>query len=372
MTGAPCALLGLALLLSGCGGSAGPGANAAEQAEDKKEEKEDAIPVRVAALRREPLSSLYSTSATLRAEKQATVTARTRGVVRRVLVEEGARVTAAQELAILEDDEQRIEVARTSAARETRQREFERAQDLHAKALISDETHETAYRAFREAEQAAALAELTLSRTVIRAPFAGTIVRRHVDVGATVADGTAVYELVDVEPLLADVNVPERHVARLAPGLAVRLTLDAGGGQADARIERISPAVDPSTGTVKVTLSVGESRGMRPGGFVRVDIVTDTHAEALVVPRAALVAEGRRWHLFLLAASRELVEKVEVELGYEEGDRVEILATHASLEPGRMVVTAGAAALTDGARVEVVEEVGGAVPPGGGGRGVAT
>ena len=65
---------------------------------------------------------------------------------------------------------------------------------------------------------AAELAELALSRTVVRPPFAGTIVRRHVDVGATVSrTGTPVYDLADVDPLYADVNVPERDVTGSLP-----------------------------------------------------------------------------------------------------------------------------------------------------------
>jgi len=94
-----------------------------------------------------------------------------------------------------------------------------------------------------------------------------------------------------------------------------------------------------------------------------VEIVTDTHEEALVVPRSALVAEGRRWHLFRLAETvgeeGQTVERVDVELGFESGDRVEIsgvVGDGAAFEEGVEVVTAGAPALSEGAAVEVVRE----------------
>lgn len=356
-------VFGLVLLTLGCGGSSGdagtasgaPGKDASAQNEDAG----DTIPIRVSPVKREPLSSLYSTSTNLRAEKQATVTARTRGVVRRLVVEEGAQVAPGQDLVALEDDEQRIEVARAEAARATKARELERAEQLHGKGLLSDEVYETARREANEAEQAAALARLNLSRTVVRAPFAGRILKRHVDVGATVSDGTAVYDLADLEPLYADINVPEQQVSKLSLGQRVRLTTDVESLVVEARIERIAPAVDPSTGTVKVTLALAPGHTLRPGAFVRVNIVTDTHPRALVVPRSALVAEGRRWHLFRLGADKDKVEKIEVRLGYEEGDRVEVLdlaGAAGQLEPGMPVVVIGASALTDGARVRVVEE----------------
>jgi membrane fusion protein (multidrug efflux system) len=354
----------LALVVWGCGGGgrgpAGGGTAAGTHEGGEHEAEADAIAVQVAPIRREPLSSLYSTSATLRAERSATIIARTRGVIRSLEVEEGQWVREGAPVAVLEDDEQKIAFERSRTTRDTKRREYERARQLHAQGLLSEEAYETVRRETEDAEHAASLAELALARTIVRAPFAGRIVRRHLDVGATVGDGTAVYDLADLDPLYADVNVPERHLARLAPGQEVRLTTDAGGAAVRARIERLAPAVDPATGTVKVTLAVTGARELRPGAFVRVDIVTDTHAEALVVPRSALVAEGPRWHLFRLAKGGDTVEQVEVTLGFEEGDRVEVVGAAGDgqagrLEPGTPVVTTGASALSDGARIKVVE-----------------
>jgi len=359
-------LLLIPAALSGCGGSEGS-ASAAQASttpagatlpdETKAEEDQDAISVAVGAVRREPLSSLYSTSATLRADKRATITARTTGVVRMLLVEEGDRVETGEPLAELENDEQKISFQRASTASDTLMRDFQRTRRLHQDGLVSDEEFETKRRESEDAQHAAALAELELSRTIIKAPFSGIILTRHLDVGATVADGTAVYDLADLEPLYADVSVPERHVVHLSPGQEVRLTADARDLVLPALIERIAPVVDPSTGTVKVTLAVSGESEVRPGAFVRVDIVTDTHGEALVVPRPALVAEGRRWLLFRLDEN-DRVKQLEVLLGYEEGERVEILEVLEpadALEPGTPIVVAGAPALTDGALVRVIE-----------------
>ncbi|MCW8985704.1 MAG: hypothetical protein OQK55_10200, partial [Thermoanaerobaculales bacterium] len=117
--------------------------------------------------------------------------------------------------------------------------------------------------------------------------------------------------------------------------------------------------VDPATGTVKVTVAVEGGSGLRPGAFVRVDIVTDTHTDALVVARSALVAEGRRWHLYRLTDDDTAVEQIEVELGFETGDRIEIAGTtDASVEitPGQSVIIVGAPALSDGAKVRVMTD----------------
>ncbi len=355
----------LVVCLAGCGDRGGsasaattstsppPGDGAAAEAPE-----DDAIAVRVKAVVSAPLSSIYSTSATLRAEKRASVTSRTRGVIRQLLAEEGDWVGAGDVLARLEDDQQRIEHERAMTTHATKARELQRAESLHQQGLLSEESYETVRREAEESRQTAQLMNLMLERTTIRAPFAGVILQRHLDTGGNVTDGTPVYEIADIKPLFADVHIPERQIGRLDVGQQVRLIVDDGESSARARIERIAPAVDPSTGTVKVTLTVRQARRLRPGSFVRVGVITDTHDEALVLPRSALVAQGRRWHVYRVNPAGDQVEQLEVALGFEEQDLVEILEVvdGEPLKTGDPVVVVGAAALSDEARVKVMDE----------------
>jgi len=349
----------VSVFVAGCGGGEANGHGTNGHGKNGDGEEEPAIAVRAGEVVREPISSLYSTSATLRADRQATVIARTRGVVRRLAVEEGDRVGAEQPLAYLEDDEQKIAAARAQTTEETARHDHRRLSGLYDRGLVSVDEYEASRRDAEDAAHALELAELELSRTVIRAPIAGVVVNRHLDVGATVSDGTPVYDVADLQPLYADINIPERHVTRLEPGQEVRLTADATGAEASAIIERIAPAVDPTTGTVKVTVAVEAGSELRPGAFVRVDIVTDTHADALVVARSALVAEGRRWHLYRLTEDSTTVEQIEVKLGFETGDRIEITGTvdaSVAIAPGEGVIIVGAPALSDGAKVRVMTD----------------
>lgn len=354
----PClAAMVLAVASISCGNGSGEPAETAHTMPAQR--KPDAISVATAAVRRGPMASLYSTSATLRAEKRATVTARTRGVLEQLLVEEGDAVTAGQVIAQLEDDEQKLALDRYTTIRQIKQQEFERSKSLHDENVISDSEFEIVRREAEEAKHDVELAALNLDRTSILAPFDGIVVVRHLDVGGTVSDGTEIYDLADIDPLYADVNVPERHVARLAADQVVRISADATKATVQATIERIAPLVDPATGTVKVTLTVERSTELRPGAFVQVDVVTDTHDDALIVPRQALVAEGRRWNLFRMAESGDTVQMIEVRIGFEEGELVEIaevVTDGVRLDVDDRVVVAGASALTDGAAVRVLEE----------------
>jgi len=345
--------LGLGLLLAGCAEvDAEP-----MQAQEHPSRAIDPISVAVAQATRGEMVSLYSTSATLRAEKLATVTSRTRGVLEELLVEEGDTGEAGHTIAKLEDEEQTLAVGRYEATQEIKQRELERSTELLEGNIISENELGLLRREAEEAKHALELARLELSRTSILAPFDGIVVRRHLDVGATVSDGTPIYDLADIDPLYVDVNVPERHVARLAPDQTVRLSADTLPSTVEAKIERIAPIVDAATGTVKVTVAVERSVELRPGAFVEIDVVTDIHWDTLVVPRAALVAEGRRWLVFRVNPDGDTVESIEVEIGFEEDERVEILRTvsEARLQAGDTIVVLGASALSDGAPIRILE-----------------
>lgn len=311
--------------------------------------------VRALPVRARPMAARYLTSARLRANRRAAVTARTRGVIERFLVEEGEHVAAGAIVVQLESADQRLELEGAEHELVDRRAAWERNEALFQRGALTEDALRESRLAFHSAEQRHARALLTLARTRIPAPFAGQVLVRHADSGARVDDGTPLLDLADVYPLEADVSVPERHVRTLQVGQPAFLRAE--GAPFAGSIARISPAVDPSTGTVKVTLRAAHGVRERPGAFVQVAIVTALEPRARAVPRSALVGEGTGWHLFRLRPERPpegevlgsgAVERVSVTLGYEEGPWVEI---RGALSLGDLVVTQGAAALAHGGQV---------------------
>jgi hypothetical protein len=179
------------------------------------------------------------------------------------------------------------------------------------------------------------------------------VTRRYLDPGTTVSSGETVFDLVDVSHFYADVAVPESVAAKLSAGGAASLVPTALGGRLPAKIERLSPAVDPQTGTVKVTLVADPVPGLRAGGFVDVQITTELHEQALVTRSEALVAEGDGWLLYTVVDGRSV--RVPVETGFEDDSGVEIvpLDDATRLGAGSEIVVGGVAALADGTPVRI-------------------
>jgi RND family efflux transporter MFP subunit len=194
------------------------------------------------------------------------------------------------------------------------------------------------------------LASLELSYTTVQAPISGVIASRSIKTGNFVQINTPIFRIVDDSRLEATLNVPERELATLKAGQPVTLLADAlPGKQYLGKVDRIAPVVDSGSGTFRVVCAFEEgAEALQPGMFGRIRIDYDQRADALVVPRLALLDDGEP-AVFRVSAGK--VTRVPVKLGYAEGQWVEI---RDGLRPGDQVVTAGKVALRDGSRVQVI------------------
>jgi multidrug efflux pump subunit AcrA (membrane-fusion protein) len=159
--------------------------------------------------------------------------------------------------------------------------------------------------------------------------------------------------LADFTPQRVRVHLPEPVAAKIHVGETVKVETEAAADDLEAQVERISPVVDPETGTVRVTLRLPAGIDARVGGFVKVRLTTDRKRDVLAVPKLALVEEGALRSVFV--AEADTVRKVEVATGLYDETHVEVLG---GLEEGWSVVTLGRGGLRTGTRVEVVEDSG--------------
>jgi membrane fusion protein (multidrug efflux system) len=310
------------------------------------------VPVEVALVVRDTLASTYAASATLEAERHVDLLAKVVGTVREIRVEEGRDVAEGDVLAVLDMRELQIQQQKMKSSLDNAQAEHERIQALASRELTSVRELENARNLLDQARANLDDAELRLSYAEIRAPFGGKVTRRLIDVGQTVNPGMQIFSLADMNPLLVRVFLPEEDVLNIRPGQKVEARLDADPDvQLSGRVRQVAPVVDRQTGTVKVTIEVAElALAVRPGSFVRVFITTDVHPMALVLPKRCLVEETSRRFVYVVQGDSVVARNVE--LGYEEADRVEIAG---GLAEGDPVVLVGQGSLREGSRVRVLK-----------------
>ena len=180
--------------------------------------------------------------------------------------------------------------------------------------------------------------------------ISGVIAQRMAKPGNLIQLNSSLFRIVDDSRLEAVLNVPERDLATMKPGLTVHMAVDAMPGRVFAgEIDRVSPVVDAGSGTFRVVTAFAGKDGLRPGMFGRIQVVYDERADALTVPRAALLEDGGETAVFAVREKKAV--RVPIEVGHLSGELAEV---RKGLVEGDQVVTAGKITLRDGAEVEVL------------------
>ncbi len=339
------ALCGM-LVLSACKGG-GPAAEA--QAKNGEAKEVDAIPVEAVAATRRAVAASYTGTAPLEPRAESQVVAKTSGVALNVMVEEGQHVTAGQALVRLDPDRARLGLAQAEATMRKLENNYRRAQQLVGQQMISANDVDQIKFDLENARAQYNLMKLELSYTTVIAPISGVIASRSIKTGNFVQINTPIFRIVDTSRLEATLSVPERELSTLKAGLPVQLRVDALPGKTfEGKVDRVAPVVDSGSGTFRVICAFEDGGILQPGMFGRMKIDYDQRADALVVPRVALLDDGDP-AVFVVRDKK--AARVPVKLGYADGEWVEV---REGLKPGERVVTAGKVALRDGSVVQVI------------------
>ncbi|WP_093139252.1 efflux RND transporter periplasmic adaptor subunit [Pseudoxanthomonas sp. GM95] len=344
-----------------------PGCNKAEGAdpktatEEKKDKPADAVPVEAAKASHRAVAASYSGTTTLEPRAESQVIAKTSGVALAVLVEEGQEVRAGQPLVRLDADRAQLAVAQTDAQVRKLENSYQRALKLVDQQMISANDVDQLRYDLEDTRAQNRLARLELSYTTVVAPISGVVASRSIKPGNFVQINTPIIRIVDRSRLEATLNVPERELATLRAGQPVTLLADALPGKGfTGKVDRVAPVVDAGSGTFRVVCAFSGDTQLQAGMFGRLRIEYDHRADALVIPRAALLDDGDP-AVYLVRGGKAV--RTAVEPGYIDGAWVEI---RKGLKAGDAVVTAGKVALRDGSAVTVID-----APPSSPGKAVA-
>lgn len=338
-------LLTVVLALAACkaGGSAG-----SKQADKGPE----AIPVEVARATTRSIAASYAGTAPLEARGESQVVAKTSGIALDVYADVGQQVHAGQPLVRIDRDRAALQVAQADAQVRKLEANYRRAAQLVEQKMVSINDVDQLRYDLDNARANLHLAQLELSYGTITAPISGVVASRSIKPGNLVQINTPIFTIVDTSRLEATLNAPEREIETLKPGQAVELTVDALPGKVfTGRIDRVSPVVDSGSGTFRVICAFDGGGLLQPGMFGRIRINYDRRADALAIPRAALLEDGGTPAVFTVKDGK--ATRAQLKLGYVDGEWVEV---RGGLHAGDPVVVAGKSALREGSVVQVIND----------------
>lgn len=354
--------IGALLLAAACGGSEA----------DAKAKSEAAAPAattvsaeNVAVVAVERIATGPAISGALAAEREATVRAQVSGSVLSTHADQGSRVGAGTLLARIDDRTLRDQflgarsgVTTAQTAADIAARELGRAEKLAEAGAIADRDLEGARRAnaaaqaqLDDAKARLTLAQKQLDDAQVRAPFAGVVSVRSVSAGDVVQPGTALYTVIDPRSMRLEASVPAAQLASVKIGAPATFTVTGYPGKTFAgRVSRINPAADPTTGQVRIVVSIPNERSALVAGlFAEGRTQAESHDAPVVAASAVDVRGVRPWVLRLKGG---VAEKVEIELGLkdEASEKYEVLKGVAA---GDTLLVGAAQGITPGTPVRV-------------------
>ncbi|CDH46722.1 efflux RND transporter periplasmic adaptor subunit [Candidatus Contendibacter odensensis] len=317
------------------------------------------MPVKTAAVSRETLNIEVTAVGTLRADETVMIRPEIAGRVVTLHFKEGQAVSEGDPLVTLDQGEYQAQLAGSTAQVGLEEISYRRLQDLQRKNLSSPQILDETKARLDAARATQTLTQVRLDKTVIRAPFAGTVGLRLVSPGAYVKAGDDIANLESLGAMKLDFRVPETYLARLATGQILTVRVDAWPDQGfEGTTYAIDPAVDPETRTVLLRARLpNKGNKLRPGLFARVNLVLERRENALIAPEQAIVPLGQTPFVYRVVEGKAVMTPVK--LGLRRPGKVEILE---GLKAGDQVVTDGQLKIRDGAAVTVLPPPGTSPP----------
>lgn len=296
----------------------------------------------------------------LEAVQGVTVAAEIPGKVVRIAFEPGATVQAGDLLIQLDTTTEQAQLLAAEASAALANANLNRASELRQSSTNSPAELDAAA---AQAKQALAQAEsirTVIAKKTIRAPFAGRLGIRNVNLGQILREGDAITTLQTLDPIYVNFSLPQQRLAQLVQGTAVRVTSDAAPDKVFAgAINVVSPEIDATTRNIRVQATLANNdENLRPGMYGTVEVLLPTQAPVLIIPVTAVLYAPYGDSVFVIneqkdeksGKTQQVLRQQFIRIGGSRGDFVNVVD---GLKAGDMVVTSGVFKLRPGTPVVI-------------------
>jgi membrane fusion protein (multidrug efflux system) len=299
-------------------------------------------------VRRDQWPNTISATGSLVAVQGVTVSAELGGKIEEIEFESGDRVEAGDLLIRIDVSAEEAQLRSAEAAAKLAKINLDRNRDLRANRTVSQADLDSAEASYKQAIAQVDNVRATIEKKTLRAPFAGQLGIRQVNLGQIVDQGTPIVTLQTIDPIYADFSLPQHQFSILSPGTGVRVTTDAAPGQQfNGRIIAVNPEIDETTRSVRARATLSnKGESLRPGMFANVEVMLSSEDKVLAIPATAVLYAPYGDTVFVIeevadeasGSKQQQLRQQIVRLGQTRGDFV---AVEKGLKEGESVVTSG-------------------------------
>ena len=271
-----------------------------------------------------PFAQTLSTVGTLRANESVTLVSELSRRLVKIQVAEGSDVAAGDLLFKLDDSDLVAELGEIDARMKLASINKKRVDTLLPRKAISQQEFDSSTSALVLLEAQQNTQQVQISKTEIRAPFAGRVGVRQVSEGAFVSPTTPLITLQDVSRIKVDFPLPERYSGEVTSGQKFTFTVAGNGQVFEGTVTVLEPSIDATTRSLLVRGLCAAPKGLLPGGFAEVTLTLAGLAHGFMVPSQAIVPSPRGQGLYVIADGKAKLQQVEI--GIRTADQVQILS----------------------------------------------
>jgi membrane fusion protein (multidrug efflux system) len=292
------------------------------------------------------------------AEQGVTVSPEIAGTVSEIDFESGATVKQGDLLIKLDTSSEEAQLRAAQAETELARLTAERTRTLRADRTVSQSELDQAEATLKQDQANADAIQATIDKKTIRAPFAGRLGIRLVNLGEQLDVGKGIVSLQALDTVFGDFSLPQQDLAKLKTGLKVRVTSDSYAGKTfDGELAAINPDLETTTRSVRLRARFNNAdQLLRPGMFVRVEVELPDQQPVLVIPSTAILSAPFGDSVFLIESQATngvtnlVAQQKFIRTGRARGDFVSV---ESGLQAGDRVATAGLFKLRNGVAVSV-------------------
>lgn len=306
----------------------------------------------------------YQSTGTARAVRGADLSSQASGVVEQIAFDSGNEVPAGKVLLRLNPNDDYAKLQQLQAAAELADQTLKRDQEQFAAQAVSQAAVDTDLSTQKSAHAQVVAQQALIDEKIVKAPFAGRLGIRQVDLGQYLTAGTAIVTLQALDPILIDFYLPQQALSQVKIGQPVTAMIDTYPGQTfKGMVESVNSKVDAASRNVQVRASLPNAdRRLVPGMFASVHIEYGDKRNPITLPQTAVTYNPYGDTVYVVEQNgvdekghpRLQVQQRFVKLGATRGDQI---AVESGIKPGEVIVTAGQIKLRNGVPVAVNNDV---------------
>ncbi|WP_047246695.1 efflux RND transporter periplasmic adaptor subunit [Maribacter thermophilus] len=280
------------------------------------------------------------------------------GILQKVYVKEGQRVSKGQPLAVIDDGGMGNQLSQLKTQADLAKTTYERRKRLWEQQIGSEIEFLSAKADYEARQEAVRQAESQLNKATIRAPFNGIIDDVIKDQGTVVSPGpgSEVFRIVNLSDMYIEVDVPETYIGSISKGKKALVYFPVLGDSVQTKVRETGNFINPSNRSFSVEIPVPNKNGkIKPNLTAKVNLNDYTSDNAILLP-SSIISENADGEQYVFVAqepnddNEAMVKRTIITTGKVQGSQVEILS---GLENGSHVIKEGARSVKDGQKVKI-------------------